>query len=461
MLTAKLLRVTMNSQGQQNILKEKIREEIKMKKKVIAMLMTAAMVAAMAGCGNSDTPSNSSTENSSSTEAADGGSGTQAEVTDVALKVWCPQNQVDTGIMEEQQQAFAAEHPEWNITWTTEIVGEDTCKEQLLKDVDAGADVFMFATDQLLEMVDAGAIAQLGGTAEQMVLETIPNSVKATVMEGTAIYAIPFTHNTFFMYYDKSIMSEDDITSLEKIMAKETADNVYNFYFESAGGWKLGAYYYGAGLTVFGPEGNDLSAGCDWNNETGVAVTNYLIDLINNPKCAYDGEISVSELIGDHRLGVWFDGSWNYNTYSETLGDDLGMAILPTFNPDGNDYQLLGFYSSKAIGVNAHSQNMAAAVAFATFLGNEENQTLRYEKSAQVPANINAAASEAVMSDPLSAVIAKEASDASVMQPTHTTFSTRYWTYANAIPTEIRSGVLNKDNVQEKLDTFVASMTAE
>lgn len=434
-----------------------------MKKKVIAMLMAATMVATMAGCGNNDT--SSSTGSSSQTATTETGAGDSAEapaeVTDVALKVWCPQNQVDTGIMEEQQQAFAAEHPEWNITWTTEIVGEDKCKDELLKDVDAAADVFMFATDQILEMVDAGAIAQLGGNAEQMVMETIPNSVKATVMVGTGTYAIPFTHNTFFMYYDKSLMSEDDVTSLEKIMAKETADNVYNFYFESAGGWKLGAYYYGAGLTVFGPEGNDLSVGCDWNNETGVAVTNYLIDLINNPKCAYDGEISVSELIGDHRLGVWFDGAWNYNTYSEALGDDLGMAILPTFNPDGTDHQLLGFYSSKAIGVNAHSKNMAPAVAFATFLGNEQNQTLRYEKSAQVPANINAAASEAVMNDPLSAVIAKESSDASVMQPTHTTFSTRYWTYANAIPTEIRSGALNKDNVQEKLDTFVASMTAE
>lgn len=420
--------------------------------------MATAMVAAMAGCGSSEAPAESKAPAASSEESK---TETPAEVTDVALKVWCAQNQVDTGIMEEQQTAFAAAHPEWNITWTTEIVGDDNCKTELLKDVDAGADVFMFASDQLLEMVDAGAIAQLGGEAEKMVKEEITDSVQATVMVGDETYAIPYTHNTFFMYYDKTIMSEDDVTSLEKIMAKETADNVYNYYFESAGGWKLGAYYYGAGLNVFGPEGNDLSVGCDWNSETGVAVTNYLIDLINNPKCAYDGEIAVSELIADHRLGVWFDGAWNFPTYSEALGDDLGMAILPTFNPDGNDYQLKSFYSSKAIGVNAHSKNMAAAVAFATFLGNEENQILRYEKSAQVPANVAAASIDAVTSDPMSAVIAKEASEASVMQPTHTTFSTRYWTYANTIPTEIRSGELNKGNVQEKLDTFVASMTAE
>lgn len=412
-----------------------------MKKKVLACLLaTALSVTALAGCGN-------------------GKGGNGGGTSDIALKVWCPQNQVDTGIMEQQQKAFADAHPEWNITWTTEIVGEDNAKTEVLKDVDAAADVFLFSSDQLIELVDAGAIAQLGGEAEKMVKESIAESVQATAMIGDKTYAIPFTHNTFFMFYDKTIMDESDVTSLEKIMAKQTADNVYNYYFESAGGWKLGAYYYGAGLTVFGPEGNDLEAGVNWNNATGVAVTNYLIDLINNPKCAYDGEIAVSELIADHRLGVWFDGSWNYDGYKKILGDDMGIGVIPTFNPDGNDYQLKGFYSSKCIGVNAHSKNMAAAVAFATYIGNEENQILRYEKSSQIPANVKASQIDAVASDPLAAVIVKESNEASVMQPVHSVFSSRYWTYAGAIPTEIRSGVINKDNVQEKLDAFVKAMT--
>lgn len=427
-----------------------------MKKKLLAVLLTAAMAAAaMTGCGGQGASSGNASGSSTSGGAAANGGGT----TDVTLKVYCPQNQVDTGIMAQQQEAFAAEHPEYNITWETEIVGEDKCQEAVLKDVGEAADVFMFASDQLPSLVEAGAIARLGGNTEAMVKETNAESVVATVTVDDAIYGIPFTHNTFFMFYDKTILDESDIVSLEKIMAKQTADNVYNFYFESAGGWKLGAYYYGAGLSVFGPDGNDLSAGVDWNNETGVAVTNYLIDLINNPKCAYDGEISVSELAGDHRIGAWFDGSWNYDLYKGILGDDLGMAVIPTFNPDGTDHQLLGFYGSKCIGVNAKSQNMAAAVAFATFLGNEENQVLRYELSAQIPANMNASESEAVKADPLAAILIKESNEASVAQPANSVFSARYWTYANTIPTEIRSGEITKDNVQQKLDTFVKAMT--
>lgn len=229
-----------------------------MKRKILAMLLTGALsLGLLAGCSNNNGPAESS---------GGGTPGGNGEVTEVALKVWCPANQVETGIMEQQQKAFEAAHPEWKITWTTEIVGEDKCQESVLKDVDAAADVFMFASDQLPDLVGAGAIAQLGGTTAEMVNSTMDQTVIDTAMADGKLYAIPFTHNTFFMYYDKTLLNEDQIKSLEGIMSADTADNVYNFYFESSGGWKLGCYYYGAGLSVFGPDGTDLSAG--WTGTT-------------------------------------------------------------------------------------------------------------------------------------------------------------------------------------------------
>ena len=126
-----------------------------MKKKALAVVMAAAMSLTMlAGCGNDSA--------GQSGGASGSGGGSSSGVTDISLKVWCPQNQVDTGIMADQQADFAALHPEWKITWTTEIVGEDICATEVTKDVDAAADVFFFANDQLKTMVDAGAVAQLG-----------------------------------------------------------------------------------------------------------------------------------------------------------------------------------------------------------------------------------------------------------------------------------------------------------
>jgi arabinogalactan oligomer / maltooligosaccharide transport system substrate-binding protein len=433
-----------------------------MKKRLLALLVVTALIASLAGCGSKSDSSTSSGAKSSSTQETTSQEATQkTEATPVKLKVWAPENQIQPGTMKSMTESFQKLHPEWDIDFTIETQGEDTAKDEILKDVSAAGDVFFFANDQLNELVNAGAIAKLGGSTAEMVQTTMPEKVVDTVTIDGSIYAIPFTHNTFFMFYDKSLLDENDIKSIESIMAKDTPDNVYNFCFDGAGGWKLGAWYYGAGLTVYGEDGTDYAAGCNWNNETGIAVTKYLIDLVNNPKCAYIDDVSLSELAADHRIGAWFDGSWNYNLYKEALGDDLGVAILPTFNPDGNDYQLKGFYGAKAIGVNAQSAYPEVAVAFAAYLGSEEMQQQRFEETGQVPTNEVVGQSDSVQSNEVAKVIVEEVKKASVVQPTSTEFSSNYWSNATAIATEIKSGDLNKDNVQEKMDNFVNSLKVE
>ena len=379
----------------------------------------------------------------------------------IILKVWAPANQIEKGTMDKMCDIFLAVHPDWNITFTKEIVGEDAAKTEVLKDVSEAADVFFFANDQIEDLRNSGAIARLGGATEEMVKNTMPETVVDTVTVDGKTYGIPFTHNTFFMFYDKTLLDESDVGSLELIMAKDTPDNVYNFMFDAAGGWKGAAFYYGAGLTIYGEDQVSYEEGCNWNNETGVAVTNYLIDLLNEKKCAHAEDVKPEELARDHRLGAWFDGAWNYDLYKESLGDDLGVAHLPVFSPDGNTYQLRGFYGSKAIGVNAQTRYMEQAAAFAAFLGNEEMQVLRFEESAQVPTNREAGKTEAVLSDEVAVVIMQEAEIASVMQPTNANFGANYWANAGALFTEIKNGSINHNNVQEKMDIFCNALAVE
>lgn len=437
-----------------------------MKKKLVTLLLVSAMaVGTLAGCGNnSNDKNNAGTTNDKNTEQDDANEedGADGEVKDVTLKVWAPENQVQTGTIDSMCESFQEAHPEWNITFTVETQGEDTAKDAVLNDVTAAADVYFFANDQLPALADAGALAKLGGTTEEMVKTTMADAVVSTVTYNDAIYAIPFTHNTFFMFYDKTLLTEDDIKSLDTIMAKETGDGVYNFMFDSSGGWKLGAWFYGAGCTVYGADGTDAAAGCDWNSETGLAVTNYLIDLINNPKCAFaDTAPAVDELAGEHKLGAWFDGSWNYDLYKGVLGDDLGVAVIPTYNLNGTETQLKGFYGSKCIGVNPQSANPEVAVAFAAYLGSEEMQLQRYQETAQVPTNSALAETDEIKADEVASVIIEEADIASVAQPVSTVFSNNYWNAVSGFATEISTGDFNHDNAQEKLDTLVSTLAVE
>ncbi len=422
-----------------------------MNKKFISLLCASTLLMGiMTGCGSTGGETTDKGQTSEDT----------AKVQDVTLKVWTPENQHANGTIQSMGESFQALHPEYNIKFVYEIIGEDKVKDEVLKDAGSAADVFFFANDQLVELVNAGVLAKLGGSTLDMVNETMSQTVIDTVTnpDDDAVYGIPFTHNTFFAYYDKSLMTEDDVKTIEGIVSKETGDNVTNYFFESSGGWKLGAYYYGAGNTIYGERQNDFAAGADWNNETGVAVTNYLIDLSKNPKVAFDNEISVTERISNNTLGVWFDGPWNYDLYHDILGDDLGLAVLPTFEVNGETKQLKGFYGSKAIGVNTHSANLPLAVQFAAYLGSEEMQIQRYEESKQVPTNIAASQIDAVVSDPLASIIVQEVEIASVAQPIVAEFGARYWSNVGGLAAEIKSGVLTKENAQAKLDAFVATM---
>jgi arabinogalactan oligomer/maltooligosaccharide transport system substrate-binding protein len=375
----------------------------------------------------------------------------------MTLTVWAPKEQQE--LLKKQEADFAAKHPEYKIDWVNAAVGEDQAKTEILKDVDAAADVFFYANDQVQELVKAGAIARLGGDVEKMVNDTIAPAVVDTVKVNGALYGIPFTHNTFFMMYDKSLLKDVDITSLDAILAAPTADGVFNFRFDDAGGWKLGAWYYGAGLNVFGPAGDDLAAGCDWGSDKGVAVTQYLVNMINNPKV--NSADDVFELIGEKKLAAWFTGSWDYDKAKEILGDDLGLATIPSYTLDGEKVQLKGFYGSKAIGVNATSKNLKAATEFAAYLGGEEQQIARFTESGQVPTNKKAGEIDAVKADVVASVIVEEANNCSVAQPTDSTFGSRYWSKAGLFITDIKSGALTVDGAKDWLKTWVDALCAE
>ena len=418
-----------------------------MKKKVLSLLLVAAMgISMLVGCGGGG--GNTEGGNTQKPE------GPKA----ITLKVWAPDNQQE--LLKKQTVAFQeANKDKWTITWDLAAVGEDDAKNQVLNDADAAADVFMYASDNTTALVNAGVIAKLGGATVDMIKSTMSQQIVDSVTVNGDIYAIPFTHNTWFVYYDKTIMTEDDVKTMEGIMGKQTADGVYNFKIDG-GGWYMGSWYYGAGLSLYGMDGTQLDKGCDFNSAKGVAVTKYLINLVNN-KTKVDDEIDIMQHIRDHKLGVWFDGAWNYDNYKGVLGDNLGMAQLPTFTVDGETIQMRAFYASKAIAVNAKSKNMDAAIAFANYLGSEEQQIARFDDSAQVPTNNKAAALDKVQQSPVAQVILSVAANTSVVQPGTAEFGSGYWTPAAAIVGDIQAGKLTLDNVQEYLDQLVKAMTGK
>lgn len=412
-------------------------------KKVVAVSMAAMM---LAGCF---TACSKSSDSKKTTSASNGG---EEEKKTLTLKVSGPQDEQE--LMKQMCEAFNAEHPNWDLSFEYVVCGEDVFKDEILKDAESAADVFYFANDQIPALVDAGVLSQIGGNNVETIKSDNSDSIYNSVVYNDCVYGVPFTPNTYFMFYDKTLLTEDDVKTLEGIMNKETADGVYNFCANIGTGYYLSAWYFAAGCTIFGADGTDVAAGCDWDSDAGTEATKYLVKLNANSKFILEENNNAIDLFAAHQLGAWFSGSWNAAAVAEALGDDMGVTKIPTANINGKDSQLKSFSGSKCVGVNAYADDQQVAVALAMYLANKDNQTTRFDVRGVVPSNLEVAASDAVAKDPVAAALALEVSEASVVQPLVSEMG-QFWDPATSLGSEIHQGTVTEDNAAEKNAEFV------
>ena len=179
-----------------------------MKKKVLAVFLSAAMIMGMAGCG-------SATKTSSTTKSSD------SKNVKCTLTVWGPQeDQSDSKWLQTECEAFAKKHSNWDITFKYGVCSESNAKTNVTTDATAAADVYMFANDQIPDLVSANALSELGGDTVKAIKADNDKTTVNTVTYKKGIYGVPFTGNTWFMYYDKSKFTEDDVKNLDTMLSK-------------------------------------------------------------------------------------------------------------------------------------------------------------------------------------------------------------------------------------------------
>ena len=422
-----------------------------MKKKVLAAMLVAAMTATMfAGCGSKDNGASND-----GTQAANNGSTSEsAEPVDVKLTVMGPsedQDDAQGAWLKTECEAFNEEHPEWNITFDYVTCSESDAKDTVLQDPASAADVFMYANDQIADLVDAGALTKLGGDAAEYVKSSNSEAMAATVTYNGDIYGVPYTSNTWFMYYDKRVFSEDDVKSLDTMLEKGKV----SFPFDN--GWYLASSYAANGCTIFG-DGTDASKGYDFGGDNAVAVTKYIVDLFNNKNFVMDSNDGSLGLAGlkDGSVNAYFNGNWNYDAVVKNLGEEnVGVAALPTINVDGKDCQLKAFLGSKAIGVNPNCKNQEVAVKLAAYLGSEDAQLKHFELRKQAPVNTTLASNEEVSKDAVAAAMANVAANCSIAQPIIPMQA--YWDAATPFGDAFvhgAEGQITADNAKEKTEAF-------
>ena len=433
-----------------------------MKKKAVTLLLVAAMTATMvAGCGNKAASNEAAADSTASDEAAatEETTGTEAAAEDTAdsdeeawsgtLTVWSPQEDQDTGWLAKECDAFKAAHPNWDITFNYGVCAEGDAKSTITQDVENSADVYMLANDNIPDLVAANAIAELGGSYLDYVNTTNSDSIVASVTYNDAVVAFPFTSNTWFMYYDKSVFSDDDIKSFDTMLEKGKVS------FPLSNSWYIQAFYVANGCTLFG-DGTDEAAGVDFSGDKAATVTKYLVDLCKNPNFINDADGAGIAGLRDGSVNAIFSGTWDAKSVKEALGDNMGVAALPTVNIGGTEGQMKSFVGSKAIGVNPNAENMQVAMSLAAFLAGEDAQKDHYDMRNILPTNINIA----IADDPIATAVTKVMTDTSIMQPLVSEMS-NYWSPAENMGKALVAGEITADNAAEKTEDMNTAMNTD
>lgn len=409
-------------------------------KKITALLLVCGMALSLVACGGSGAPASSQASAASSEAAA-------TEVTDITLKVWAPQDdQPDAnGWLPQMEAQFAEAHPEYNITWVNEVCGEDVAKDQVTKDPAAAADVYMFANNQLGELMAANGIAKLGGSyLEQVMADNSQAMIDSVTAPDGSVYGFPVAANVWFCYYNKDVYTEDDVKSLDTMLEKGVVA------FPTMNSWYLGSFFFANGATTFGPNGVDVADGVKFGPDNGVAALNAILDMVANPNYRTDDAGFGNSGMKSGEVSAYFSGSWEYDGLKEALGDSLGACQLPAVTIDGEAKTLKAFAGSKAVAVNPNTANTKAAMQFAAFLASVDSQKARFEIRNAIPVATALANDEVIAADEVAAAILNTVANTSVLQPTLQEMD-NWWTPIETLGRNIVNGEVTAANGEEAL----------
>ena len=388
------------------------------------------------------------------------------------ITLWGPSAQQES--LQEMVNLFLEKNPDYGLEIKLGIAGEGDAYSMMSNDPQSGADVFAFANDQIANLYSLGALARLGDSAvTDLKSANTEDSVNAGKI-GDGYYGYPYAaDNGFFMYYDKSVVSEEQAKTLQGVMdacaaaAANSGKSKY-FIYQLTTGWYAGSFIYGAvgkyEVTYSGSSVSDIE--CNFDEKMPGSDYTYgevggqqLIDIKEYPAFVDGDDAVISSYLSGGRLGACITGTWNAGLIESYLGENYAATVLPTWESKltHETYAWKSFAGYKLYGVNAFSKNLSKAHQLAAFLSGKDMQEKRFDDSAIGPSNKDVAAMEKVKNNIAISTITKQIAENSVIQ---TAMPGSYWTemesFANAMKSWDGSGSL-VERVQQLVTALKAN----
>ncbi len=373
------------------------------------------------------------------------------------ILVWVAEEIVD--FTKAQCEIFLKNNPDVAEKYKIKVsaMGEGETATQMLTDVESGADVYSFSQDQLGRLVQAGALAKLGGSyLSDVKSQNDEGSVKAVTL-GETVYAYPLTSdNGYFLYYDKSVVK--DPSTLDGIL-KDCKAAGKNLYMDNQSGWYGVSFFFGSGCS-YTTEANDKGeikkVNCDFDSDDGVEALRVMVNMVKSGAFQRSDSFAAQFNPDGGLAGAAISGVWDSSAIKGYLGENYGVAKLPTMTTAEGQEQMSSWAGYKLMGVNPTQSDEAVVVShkLAAYLTSEAVQLARYTEKGWGPSNKKAQENEAVRSDEALAALREQL----VFSPAQPQCSANFWAKMEALATEVNAGTYN-NYTDDQLEAVLIELT--
>ena len=389
------------------------------------------------------------------------------------LTIWVGSESVDfyTNKMTEYVENYNATHEkEFPFEVAVKAVDTGTAASTFLDDSDAGADIFTVAHDNLGKLIaGSSSIAPVTDTALLAQIEadnpqTFLNVIKGTVDGTEYTFGVPYIAQSLILYYNKAYITPEQVQTWEGIWEAARNNNKQALSLTGTDGFNnsflLLATQYDNHYTSLELYKDGIQENCFATGDDTIAKLKwgqrFFTDEFGAKAPTESGwEVELTDEISLSVIG----GAWRFTAANAALGENLGIAPLPTFTlteadaygqaAAGTVYKSGTFADTKMFVMKKNSDKADYLQDILLFLSSKEVQEESFIAAQNLPAYKNASVEfDAFKEDTLEAKLATAQVDMfewGIPQPFgyNSKFNTYY--YSKGAPDLILDILENKD----------------
>ena len=312
------------------------------------------------------------------------------------ISIWTIANEAELleEIIEEYNDTAL---PENQIKAEIEIKDPSRLSSYIIADPSNGPDLFYCNDSEHKLLKENNVLMSLENTGYDTIIRTnnSPISLKCASIDNE-LYGFPFrVDNGYFLYYNATYISEDDVKTLEDILTK--CDEYEKKFCMDVNGWYTASWFFANGVggpdscTFHEDESGKIFYDINWDEPEVVQEIEYLVGIFQehgNPWVVPPGGEGIVPYLENEYIIAAVSGTW-YEEAIEQRCENIKATKLPTFH----GHQMGTFTGSSFYSLNLfkNEEQLEASAIIADLITNKEAQLRRAEQiKYYLPCNLEA-----------------------------------------------------------------------